>query len=251
MCVELAERTESYLDVSGYLHVGDDTFILHKSPILRGPFDKIWLKQNFLKYNLATRYHSEWGLPMTTNCKPSYWLPWHLMSQITAAKQLLKYLRESKDLLYSDCALTLEKELGTKDIIYHHPTIQDFVYIPRKKLQNYITLMKVFSKFRIIFETPLPNVVKCIDPDGSNTLNARGINHLKANGQSYNVERSPNIFIQKALNEDMTHVHPIKLASLLKLKKRMDKEKRNTMKQSSTSMISDTFCNHIMPYIYS
>ena len=73
------------------------------------------------------------GLPMTTNRKPSYWLPWHLMSQITAAKQLLKHLRGSKDLLYRDYALTLEKEIESKDIIYYQPTIQDFFYIPRKK----------------------------------------------------------------------------------------------------------------------
>ena len=240
ICINLAVKV--YGDKYGYLQVGDDTLILHKSNIFFMQFNKIWVKQNYQKFNLDTKCHSEWNLSGPTNCKRSYWDTWHWDYQINAFKTLLINMTLSNDTLYKHCAYTLEKYLGKKNVVLYQPTIIDFLYIPGENLRNYIKLMDMFSFYKVVVEAALPNVITCLDPTGNNTLNAKGINQLSVIQANYasreDVERFPQEYIKTATQNNLSHVHPIKLFGILK-------------KQESVTKISDIFCNYILPYLYS
>lgn len=248
LCFELAESTGLYKDSSGYLLIGDDTFTLHKNPMLKEHFDKIWARQKYAQFNLATGCHSEWGLPEPTNCSNSYFLPWYQRTQLKAARNALEFLRSSSDLLYKKCSVTLEKDFHSKDVIFYQPTIVDFVHIPREKLNSFVKLLRVFTLFQVIHEIALPNVVKCLDPNGNGTLNATGFNELFGYGR-WQVENYPNIFIQKAMRQNMTHVHLVKLLGLLQ-HEGLAKQKGVVLSQEKMSRIKNTYCDIIVPYIY-
>ena len=246
-CIKLVEK--NYGNSYGYLQVGDDTLILHKSKTFFMQFDKIWIKQVYQKFNLDTRCNNEWGLPQTTNCKSSFWDAWHDDRQINSLKALLNNMTLSNDDLYNNCASILEKQLGIKNMVYYGINTVDFFYIPREKVRNYIKLMDIFSYYKIISETALPNVVTCLDPTGNNTFNAKGINHLSEKDHRVTknyVDQSAEKHIKTAIQTDLTHLHPIKFFGMLKMQ-----HSRNTDDNIELKRKSFIFCNFMMSYLYS
>ena len=246
-CIKLAEQI--YGNSYGYLQVGDDTLILHKSKSLFLQFDKIWIRHVYQKFNLDMRCHNEWGLPQTTNCKGSYWDAWLQDQQINSLKALLNNMTLSTDDLYKSCASILEKHLGQKNVVYYGINTVDFFYIPGEKVRNYIKLMDIFSYYKIVSETALPNVITCLDPTGNNTFNAKGINHLSEKYHhvtSNHVDQFAEKHIKTAIQTDLTHLHPIKFFGILKMQ-----HSRNTVYNIELKRKCDIFCNFMMPYLYS
>ena len=195
------------------------------------------------------RCSNEWGLPQPTNCRGSYWDAWLQDQQINSLKALLNNMTISHDDLYKSCASILEKHLGRKNMVYYGINTVDFFYIPGEKVRNYIKLMDIFSYYKIISETALPNVITCLDPTGNNTFNAKGINHLDEKDHyvmSNQVDTFAEKHIKTAIQTDLTHLHPIKFFGILKMQ-----HSRNAVDNIEFKKKSDIFCNFIIPYLYS
>ena len=249
VCIDLAVKSNVYVNITGYLQIGDDTLILHKSKSFSMQFDKIWIRQIFQKFNLDTKCHNEWELPEPTNCSKSGWYIWHGDQQINSFKALLNNMTQSNDHLHKHCANVLENNLGNKNIVFYGLSTIDLFYIPAKYVNNYIKLMKIFSEYNIVAEIALPNVITCLDPTRNNTFNAKGINHLRIEKDHHAKENMVNRFplkhIKTAIKTNLTHVHPIKLLGILKIL-----NSPNTV-DCKLSKMCNIFCNYILPYLYS
>ena len=249
ICIDLAVKSNIYENSNGYLQIGDDTFILHKSKKFSMQFDKIWIRQIYQKFNLDTRCHNEWEIQQPTNCKKSHWYIWHGDHQINSFKALLNYITQSNDHLYKNCAEILEKHLGNKHVVFYGLSTIDFFYIPIKYVKNYTKLMDIFSKYKVVAEVALPNVITCLDPTGNNTFNAKGINHLRIGKDNHmeenRVNKFPVKYIKIAIETNLTHVHPIKLLGIHKML-----NSRNVL-YCKMKNVCNIFCNYILPYLFS
>ena len=157
----------------GFLLKGDDTFIFHRKALFVNNFDRILIHKSFEVYDTKTRCHSERLENSTpTNCGKSDWDTWEQEKQIAGAKSVLKHLKTSDDLMLNQCAYNLEKKLGTNTRVYYQRRVTDFVFIPTKIVKQYITLMRPFIQYELIFEMALPNVIECLRSDSNISISS-------------------------------------------------------------------------------
>jgi len=220
----------------GYLMIGDDVIHLHRSQAVMGHFDQPWAKVEYQVYDLETQCHTECGyitrklhlqcpisdlgkqevtLLSPTNCHRSWWAALLQDQQITNMRNVLTTMRNSIDPLLNQCATFLADKLQSKDRIYYQMRIVDFMYIPHDYIDQYTTIMRHFTQHEVISELATPNVLECLlNVTGAALINVPGINEEQP--IRGNVLDNPEQYVLQAIEQDMTHIHPVKLGSIVK-----------------------------------
>ena len=251
ICIERAHQysLQNNLHWKGYLLKGDDTFIFYKKPLFDNRFDQMWIRKKFDVYDTKTRCHSEGRNGAPTNCGPSVWDTWHQAKQIENTQLVLDFLRMSQDDLLRECASDLEKKLGTNKRAFYQQRGTDFVYIPIHFVEKFIILIRPFIKFKIIFETALPNVIECLRGQSNSTLlNVVAVNEIGPIRDQ--MIKDPHNSLMKAFTDNTAFLHPIKLRSMVQhdFTNNGSQENSNMFKHSLPALQA-TYCNDMLPYI--